>query len=69
MDDTAREVKSYADGQAGHIRLGCAPTMVKFLLPEIMPTCAPGAGRDRGIALRVSATFWRCCARACSISC
>ncbi|MBE0530080.1 MAG: LysR family transcriptional regulator [Rhodospirillales bacterium] len=45
MDDTAREVKSYADGQFGHIRLGCAPTMVKFLLPDIMPDLlrqAPG---------------------------
>jgi len=26
MDDTTREVKGYADGLSGHIRLGCAPT-------------------------------------------
>lgn len=36
MDDTTREVKSYADGLSGHIRLGCAPTMAKFLLPDVM---------------------------------
>lgn len=33
MDDTTREVKSYADGLSGHIRLGCAPTMVMFCNP------------------------------------
>lgn len=45
MDDTAREVKSYVDGISGHIRLGCAPTMAKFLLPEVLPELlrqAPG---------------------------
>lgn len=45
MEDTAREVKGYAEGVCGHIRLGCAPTMTKFLLPEIMPDLlrqAPG---------------------------
>lgn len=45
MDDTTREVKSYAGGLSGHIRLGCAPTMAKYLLPKIMPDLlrqAPG---------------------------
>lgn len=45
MDDTEREVQNYAGGLSGHIRLGCAPTMAKFLLPDIMPELlrqAPG---------------------------
>lgn len=49
MDDTAREIKSYAHGQSGLIRLGCAPTMTKYLLPEILPDFlreAPGVSID-----------------------
>lgn len=49
MDDTAREVKSYAHGQSGLIRLGCAPTMSKYLLPDIIPSFlrqAPGVTID-----------------------
>lgn len=36
MNDTHREVRGYAHGEAGHIRFGCAPTLAKYYLPEIM---------------------------------
>jgi DNA-binding transcriptional LysR family regulator len=45
MDDTTREDRNNALGYSGHIRMGCAPTMAKFLLPEIIPSLlrqAPG---------------------------
>lgn len=36
MNDTHREARGYALGEAGHIRFGCAPTLAKYYLPEIM---------------------------------
>jgi DNA-binding transcriptional LysR family regulator len=36
MSDTYREAGDYARGEAGHIRFGCAPTLAKFYLPDIM---------------------------------
>ena len=36
MEETTREVQGFATGYSGNIRLGCAPTMVKFYLPGII---------------------------------
>lgn len=36
MTETRRELRGFAQGEAGHIRFGCAPTLAKYHLPEIM---------------------------------
>lgn len=54
MDDTAREVKNFAGGLVGHIRIGCAPTVAKYLLPEIVPVLfaeAPGVTLELDTAM------------------
>ncbi len=54
MDDATREVKSFAGGLTGHIRLGCAPTIARYFLPEILPTLlaeAPGVTVELDTAL------------------
>lgn len=59
MDDTMREVKNFAGGLIGHIRMGCAPTMTKYLLPIIIPQLiakAPGVTVE--IRSSVSDELW-----------
>jgi DNA-binding transcriptional LysR family regulator len=36
MNATHGELRGFARGEAGHIRFGCAPTLAKYYLPEIM---------------------------------
>lgn len=37
IDDLAHEVRSHGTGYFGNIRLGCAPTAIKYLLPQVIP--------------------------------
>ncbi len=60
MDDTTREVKNFAGGLAGHIRLGCSPTVTKYLLPDIVRDLqreAPGVTLE--IENGMSDVLWR----------
>ncbi|MFF7707203.1 LysR substrate-binding domain-containing protein [Pseudomonas sp. NPDC007930] len=38
VDDTRREIRDFAEGALGNIRLGCAATMIEYLLPELVAT-------------------------------
>lgn len=38
IDQTRREVRDFASGAVGEIRLGCAATMAEYLLPELTST-------------------------------
>jgi len=35
MDASFREVKAFASGEAGHVRIGTGPTMAEYLLPQV----------------------------------
>jgi DNA-binding transcriptional LysR family regulator len=35
VDETSREMKDYADGLQGEVRLGCAPTLAQHLMPVV----------------------------------
>jgi len=35
MDTSLRDVRAFASGEAGHVRVGTGPTMAEFLLPQV----------------------------------
>ncbi len=35
MDTSFREVRAFASGEAGHVRIGTGPTMAEYLLPQV----------------------------------
>lgn len=36
VEDTRREIRDFAEGALGNIRLGCAATMIEYLLPDLV---------------------------------
>lgn len=38
IEDTRREVRDFASGASGNIRLGCAATMIEYLVPDLAAT-------------------------------
>ena len=54
VDDTQRELRDFAQGNAGHIRLGCSPTVGSWLLSAPMKALreqAPGVTFDITFAM------------------
>lgn len=53
MEESLREIQDFAQGNNGHIRLGCIPTLAEHLLPEITEKLL-GEAKDVTLHLVVS---------------
>jgi DNA-binding transcriptional LysR family regulator len=55
VEETSREMKDYADGLQGELRLGCAPTLAQYLMPIVFGQLLAEAP-EVGVKLTVATT-------------
>ena len=62
MDTSLRDVKAFASGEAGHVRIGTGPTMAEYLLPQVCSNLIALLQISRSGS---SSEWMRSCARLC----